>query len=186
MSLRVVVLFTVLSSLIGQTARAETELNAYLTNEEGEKYFIGTLALTADESESNFRFKLANEAFGDYFLSMRPFRCLEQAGQMLCYLPYPYNKPNTVSAGNMRPLEYDFLFIQRKSAEYGIDPWNGLYYKIKPSSNGFLGSAKAVDLNILASPPENGVVFPLTDEDLHDIEAANTWLPTLLLEEAKP
>ena len=28
--------------------------------------------------------------FGDYFLSMRPFRCMTDQANMLCHLPYPY------------------------------------------------------------------------------------------------
>ena len=73
----------------------------------------------------------------------------------------------------MRSLEYDLLFIHRGANDYGIDAWNGLYFKIDDVSKSagavseIVGHLREVDLNILASPPENGVVWPITEEDLH-------------------
>lgn len=140
---------------------------------------IGLLELSEDSHE----FEPDENLFTNHFLSMRPFRCFNQDKVMWCYLPYPYEKPAEVSADDMRSLEYDLLFIHRSANDYGIDAWNGLYFKVVDAKGGATGGAdgdnggnvageivgelREVDLNILASPPENGIVWPITDEDLH-------------------
>ena len=130
---------------------------------------IGQLEITDDSHE----FEPDEKLFTNHFLSMRPFRCFNQNKVMWCYLPYPYEKPVKVTAEDMRSLEYDLLFIHRGANDYGIDAWNGLYFKIDDVSKSagavseIVGHLREVDLNILASPPENGVVWPITEEDLH-------------------
>lgn len=171
---------------MGSAAAEDSVAKVYLTNPDGERYFIGDLSTRKADSEVQFSFTLNNDSFGDYFLSMRPFRCLEKAPSMVCYLPYPYDKPTVYSDAEMRAIEYDFLFIHRKSADYGIDPWNGLYYKLQWDQGELRGSAYAVDLNVLASPPENGEVYPLSDVDLHELDPDQLWLPTLEIEGLKP
>lgn len=164
----------------------DTAAKVFLSNADGERLYIGELDSSAAEEGHNFKFELATEEFGNYFLSMRPFRCLENGARMLCYLPYPYDKPTSFSDAEMRPLEYDLLFIHRSAAEYGIDPWNGLYYKMQWVEGKLQGQAHAVDLNVLASPPENGEIYPLSDVDLHRLDPAQVWLPTLEIEGVKP
>lgn len=174
-----------MASALAPIARAEAPAGVFLSNEQGERYQIGELYLGAGAGERSFRFELKKENFGDYFLSMRPFRCLEREGRMLCYLPYPYSKPQTVSDEEMRPLEYDVLFIQRQKKDYGIDPWNGVYYKLRWEAGQLVGRAHAVDLNVLASPPDEGVVYPLDADDLHPLESEQLWLPKLEVEGAE-
>lgn len=164
----------------------EPAATVFLSNADGERLYIGELDSSATEAGHDFQFELATEEFGNYFLSMRPFRCLENGVSMLCYLPYPYDKPTQFSDAEMRPLEYDFLFIHRSAKDYGIDPWNGLYYKLQWVDGKLQGLAHAVDLNVLASPPENGEIFPLGDVDLHSLNPAKLWLPTLEIEGIKP
>ena len=127
---------------------------------------IGRLEIADDGHE----FEPDENLFTNHFLSMRPFRCFNQDKVMWCYLPYPYDKPTKVTAEDMRSLEYDLLFIHRSANDYGIDAWNGLYFKVDDVSkeaSEIVGELREVDLNILASPPENGIVWPITDEDLH-------------------
>jgi len=173
--------FLCLITLLGFSAvsGAQGTAQVYLSNSSGERYLIGDLVTADKEQGVEFQFSLKNEIFADYFLSMRPFRCLESDGRMVCYLPYPYEKPTVFTDAEMRPLEYDFLFIHRKKKDYGIDPWNGVYYKLSWHEGGLQGQAHAVDLNVLASPPENGVIYPLSDTDLHTIESDQLWLPML-------
>ncbi len=120
-------------------------------------------------SDTGHEFEPDENLFTNHFLSMRPFRCFNHDKVMWCYLPYPYEKPAKVTAQDMRSLEYDLLFIHRSANDYGIDAWNGLYFKVDSTQQGgdIVGELREVDLNILASPPENGIVWPITDEDLH-------------------
>lgn len=167
-------------------AADEVIAKVYLSNANDERYWVADLATTPIEQGFDYRVELNTNRLGDYFLSMRPFRCLENSGRMLCYLPYPYAKPEHFSAEDLRPLEYDFLFIQREAKDYGIDPWNGLYYKMAWRDGQLQGQAHAVDLNILAAPPDSGVQFPIGESDLHPVDEAQLWLPTLTLEGFKP
>lgn len=161
---------------------AQEAAQVYLSNSSGEQYLIGSLEAEGKEQGAEFKFSLRKQSFGDYFLSMRPFECLESDGRMMCYLPYPYEKPTVFGDAEMRPLEYDLLFIQRQKKDYGIDPWNGLYYKLSWQDGVLKGEAHAVDLNVLASPPEDGIVYPLDEDDLHPLESDQLWLPDLVIE----
>lgn len=129
---------------------------------------IGLLEIESDAHE----FEPDETLFTNHFLSMRPFRCFNQDKVMWCHLPYPYEKPTEVTSADMRSVEYDLLFIHRSANDYGIDAWNGLYFKVDGAQSDMaagelVGELREVDLNILASPPENGIVWPITEEDLH-------------------
>lgn len=131
-----------------------------------------TYSISMDESK-----------FGNHFLSMRPFKCFQSPKQMLCYLPYPYEKTNTLSATDLQDLEYDLLFIHRKATDYGIDPWNGLYYKLTLDKDANLsGVLKEVDLNILAAPPDEGVTRPITGEQLNEADPDTHSYPKLVIQ----
>ena len=141
-----------------------------LESVDGATLEIGQLEVDAVSRE----FEPDENLFTNHFLSMRPFRCFDHDKVMWCHLPYPYEKPVAVTTGDLRSVEYDLLFIHRSANDYGIDAWNGLYFKMKPDSvntaagdTELVGELREVDLNILASPPENGVVWPITEEDLH-------------------
>lgn len=168
--------------MVYHPAQAADKFKVYLGNPAGERHPVGVLSLGQGADAGQFQFELEQSAFDNYFLSMRPFRCLEGVGKMLCYLPYPYQKPDRFTGSDRRALEYDFLFIQRQPRDYGIDPWNGLYYSIELVDGVMRGQARAVDLNLLAAPPEQGVVFPISADDLHAVDPAKLWLPTLIFE----
>lgn len=120
--------------------------------------------------------------FSNHFLSMRPFKCFQGSKQMLCYLPYPYEKTQKLSASDLQDLEYDLLFIHRKSTDYGIDPWNGVYYKLSLHRDAELtGVLKEVDLDILASPPEQGITRPITEKDLNEADPDGHSYPQLAI-----
>lgn len=141
-----------------------------LESTDGTELKIGQLEIDEDARE----FEPDENLFTNHFLSMRPFRCFNHDKVMWCHLPYPYEKPVEVSGSDLRSVEYDLLFIHRSANDYGIDAWNGLYFKMLPDSLNrtdggaeLVGELREVDLNILASPPENGIVWPITEEDLH-------------------
>jgi len=151
--------------------------SVYLVDQDQKRLKIARLTLTGATYKLNF----LEAPFGDYFLSMRPFRCIDTE-RMVCHQPYPYHLKRTLTDKNLRPLEYDLIFISRKAGEYGIDPYNGRYYVLQRTSKGFIGTIHAVDLNTLASPPEDGVIYPITQYDLDELEPESTQYPKLLIE----
>ena len=135
-----------------------------------ESIAIGTVNFTKDGDGYRYKLTLDDSKFSDQFLSMRPFKCLD-GETMICHLAYPYEKGQRISAGDMMDLEYDFLFIARSPSEYGINPYNGRYYRLRITDNGLEGAIYAVDLDILAAPPDDGVTRPLTADVLDELEA---------------
>lgn len=130
----------------------------------------------------SYTLDMDDSKFSNHFLSMRPFKCFQGPKQMLCYLPYPYDKTRKLSQSDLTDLEYDLLFIHRKSTDYGIDPWNGIYYKLTLLKDVQLaGVLKEVDLDILATPPEKGVTRPITHQDLNEADQDSHSYPRLLI-----
>jgi len=150
---------------------------------DGESIDIASIELQKQKDGSyHYKLNVDDSKFSNHFLSMRPFKCFEGPKQMLCYLPYPYEKNNKISAEDLGNLEYDLLFIHRKSTDYGIDPWNGVYYKLEMDKDAnLLGVLKEVDLDILAAPPEKGVTRPITDSALNEAEPSGHSYPTLVI-----
>lgn len=126
-----------------------------------------------------YRLSMNEKQFADYFLNMRPFKCMTDQTNMLCHLAYPYELERSITEKDLAALEHDFLFIRRKPTDYGIDPWNGLYYRLEQKGDEYIGQAHEVDLNILAVPPDNSL--PLQDVELHEIDGRQLWLPKLLI-----
>ena len=141
---------------------------------------IATLVIENKGDKSVYQLSMHEPQFGDYFLSMRPFKCMTDKVKMLCHLAYPYAIERQFSKNDLSALEHDFLFIRRKPTDYGIDPWKGLYYRIQQKGDMFIGQAHEVDLNILAVPPEDEVLG-LINAELHEIDGEQLWLPKLLI-----
>ena len=136
--------------------------------------------LQLDKDGRGYRVLMNDELFNDYFLSMRPFKCMTDNTDMLCHLPYPYALERSIDDRDLTALEHEFLFIRRHPTDYGIDPWNGLYYKLKRTADGFIGQAYEVDLNVLAAPPD-GNDLPLTEAEMTEGDADLLWLPRLVI-----
>lgn len=146
---------------------------------EGEALELGTVSLTPEGDGRRFRVDWDERMFENHFLSMRPFQCLQRGEHMLCHLPYPYENPRLIEGDDLTDLEYDLLFIRKAPDEYGIDPWNGVYYRLHWNGETIEGELMEVDMNLLASPPPPGVRRPITAEDLHPADPDNHWLPRL-------
>ena len=153
------------------------DLSVQLLAQDGSAITIATL----HKQDNTFQLQLNDAVFDEHFLSMRPFRCLQGPVQMLCYLNYPYANQRQLSKENLRDLEYDLLFIRKDPKEFGIDAWNGLYYKLQWEQDIITGSLHEVDLNILAVPPGEGVIYPISDADLTPAEPESHWLPKLII-----
>jgi hypothetical protein len=151
---------------------AEVQLGDYrvqLEDDQGQPYDLGVLTLGAAGSEGySYRLVLQDAQFEDHFLSMRPFKCLRHPAQLVCHLPYPYPLRRTITNTDLVDLEYDLLFVHKTPQEYGIDAWNGLYFKLRTQDNGFVGELYETDLNVLQSPPEDEESRPIDPDELHE------------------
>ncbi len=120
------------------------------------------------------------EPFTEHFLSMRPFRCIESDTEWFCYLDYPYDLRSVVTADDLSDLEYQLLFIRKTPAEFGIDAWNGLYYKLELQSDGSItGKLLEGDLNSLQSPPAEKYAKPVDLGEFIPGDKKKRLFPTL-------
>ena len=149
----------------------------------GDPVTVASIDFTENSGAWEYKMTMASDLFSDHFLSMRPFKCFEGPTYMLCYLPYPYPKTQQIKSGMLTDLEYDLLFIHRQSGEYGINPWNGVYYQLRlnEAAGEINGELREVNLDILAAPPAAGVSYPIRPVDLVDVEPDGHAYPTLLI-----
>ena len=124
---------------------------------------IGTVEIADDGA---YEVTLDRGRFEEHFLSMRPFKCVEGA-RLWCHMPWGYANARNVSGG-MTDLEYDLIFVWKDAGDYGIDMWNGIYYRLEPDGAGWLGTLHEIDLNPLAVPPPPGEMRPIRDGWLHE------------------
>jgi len=128
----------------------------FLIDQQGTELAVGTVEFSQGDSENTgVDVDMDSRYFNDQFLSMRPFKCLTDASEWFCYLPYPYELERSITPVNLTELEYQLLFIWKSPGSYGIDPWNGIYYQLTLQDNGTItGQLLQGDLNVLADPPE--------------------------------
>jgi hypothetical protein len=148
---------------------------------DGEPLTIGQVSFDASAS-GKYVLSYDDTLFTDHFLSMRPFKCLEGDDKLWCRVPYPYENAQTVSEEDLTDLEYDLMFVWKNQGEYGIDLWNGVYYVLSPDGEKLVGTMHEIDMNVLASPPEDGNLRPVTAGDLEEADIDSHWLPMLTIE----
>jgi hypothetical protein len=142
-----------------------------LVANDGTSLTIGTATFTPDGAGAKVSVDMTAPEYQDEFLSMRPFRCLAGAKETWCHLEYPYQVPGHVTAGDLVDLEYKLLFLFKPPAGYGIDAWNGLYFKLTLQSDGSIaGKVHETDLNVLAVPPDDLTARVITHKDLTAVE----------------
>ena len=165
-------------TFLAGAAIAETR-SVFLVPQSGERIRIAEISVS---ETGDYNVAMAGAPFEDHFLSMRPFRCLEGPVKHWCHVPYPYEIKRNIQA-DLIDLEYDFLFIWKGSTEYGINMWNGIYYKLEPDADGRLvGRLHEMDMDKLSAPPEAGELRPVKSGDLHVSDPEGHWLPTLVIE----
>lgn len=143
-----------------------------LVTASGEEHAIGTTTFTPDGDGAAVEVKLDAPEFQDEFLSMRPFRCLPDTKEMWCHLAYPYATRSRITAADLADLEYQLLFLFKPPAGYGIDAWNGLYFKLTLQEDGSLtGDVHETDMNVLAVPPEGEFPRPIGHGALTPVDA---------------
>ncbi len=137
----------------------------------GTSLAIGTATFTPDGAGAKVSVEMSAPEYQEEFLSMRPFRCLAGDKETWCHLEYPYDVAGHVTAGDLVDLEYKLLFLFKPPGGYGIDAWNGLYFKLALQDDGSIsGKVHDVDLNVLAVPPEDRKARVVTHKDLTPVE----------------
>ena len=172
-------IFAGLASLAAAAGHA-AEKTIRLHDNQGHSIEIGTLSLTPSDDQGGFsyRLELDHHRFTDHFLSMKEMKCLEGA-ELWCYVPYPYTNPHQISRNDLRWLEHDLLFLFKLPTEFGARFWNGIYYQLAWDGDSLTGTARALDLNLLASPPDDLSSPPVGEYDIDDADLDKRWLPHL-------
>ncbi len=176
-------IFTI-SLIVSSTTLWSMELSSgikqlYLQQTDGQEKEIGDIEFTALEAGLyQYKITLDHHLFKDYFLSMKEMKCLE-GPELWCFIPYPYKQPRTVSAEDMRWLEHDLLFMFKKLDAFGANFWNGIYYRMEVTEQGLRGVAHSLDLNMLASPPDDLTTPPIEEFDVDEADLEKRWLPYL-------
>ncbi|WP_424971247.1 hypothetical protein [Dinoroseobacter sp. S76] len=155
---------------------AETRA-VYLEAQDGERLAIADLVV----EDGAYDLTLRDGPFSDHFLSMRPFKCLTGAEKHWCYVPYPYENARNIGS-ELTDLEYDLLFLWKGAGEYGINMWNGVYYKLEAEGDRLVGVMHEMDMDILSAPPEDGNLRPVREMDLEPADPDSHWLPRLVIE----
>lgn len=159
----------------------EGEKTVSLVDASGERIDIATVMFEDKEGATAFSVTMAEEPFSDFFLSMRPFRCLTGPVKNWCHVPYPYENRRLLTEEDLTDLEYDLLFIWKNANDYGIDMWNGVYYKLSLDGEELTGSLHEMNMDILAIPPEEGNLRPVGEYDLEPGDVDSHWLPHLVI-----
>ena len=171
------------TTFLSAPARADVsgEKSVYLVSKSGEETKVATLNFSKNATGSSYKLEYDYSKFEEHFLSMRPFKCLQTSAQMLCHLAYPYKSRHAISKDDLQDLEYDFLYIHKAPGEYGINFWNGIYYKISQKPDGtFEGILMETDMDVLASPPED-YTRPITHGALNENEDGKHFYPKMLI-----
>lgn len=165
----------------GASAQESTR-QVHLHARDGSRVLIAQLRL-APTAEGSTRFVLSmdHSAFTDHFLSMREFKCLPGGSEILCHVPYPYAQPGTVTGTDLAWLEHSLLFMFKTPSEFGAKLWNGVYWQLRPSASGWVGTPQAIDLNRIGAPPDKpGPPFRPALRD--DMPAGVRWFERLTIE----
>ncbi len=154
----------------------------YLLDNQGSEHRIGRVELQQQAGSDLVAYQLEVDTgrFADHFLSMKEMKCLEGPEHM-CFLPYPYDNPHTLSETDLRWLEHDLLFMFKPPSQFGANFWNGVYYRMTVTDGGIEGEARAVDLNQLAAPPDDLTQPPFGIHDINETELEQRWLPRLII-----
>ena len=156
------------------------EKSVWLANAAGEKVRIGSVKFAPlANARTSFAFRLDESRFGEYFLAMRPFRCLVGRTQYLCH--FPYGSEREVSADDLAPLEYQLMFMHKKPASVNLDSRNGLYWKLRADGERLVGTLYDADMEPIIVP-QGDRRRPVTEEFLQRADEGSHWLPRLTIE----
>lgn len=168
---------------IGVLAAADFPEKAgiYLVSPDSTEKKIGDVSFTPVAGDgTSIKVDIDNSQFTEHFLSMRPFRCIEGGTEWFCYLEYPYDLRSVITENDLSDLEYQLLFLRKTASEFGIDAWNGLYYKLQLETDGSMsGTLLEGDLNSLQSPPAEKYAKPVDLGEFIDGDSERRLFPAL-------
>ena len=173
-----ILLFFVTSFIYADTLSGSKKI--YLVSSAGELTHFANVEFTPIEDRVDYKITIIDKPFENKFLSMRPFKCIMGKKQVMCYLPYPYENNGFIKKSDLTDLSYDLLFLHKNPAEYGINLWNGIFYRLSITENGIEGVVHEVDMNIIASPPENDAP-PFAEDEIFEADTDNYVYPRLLI-----
>ena len=155
------------SLAVAGSALPEGSKTITLFDQSGQSQVVGHVTFAKDGDGATFDLKMDAPEFREEFLSMRPFPCLAGEKETWCHLAYPYDLKHRITADDFGDLEYSLLFLFKPPAGYGIDPWNGLYFKMAIAANGSLsGVVHDVNLDPLGVPPKDRSARTILPADL--------------------
>lgn len=169
-----------LLSTLGAVAPA-VAATVYAELANGERIAIAKVTLP-EGGQGAYSFDLDESVLSEHFLSMRPFKCLDLESQAVCHLPYPYELTGDVQSPDWRDLEYRLLFLFKNAGEYGINFENGYYFRFEQDGDRLIGIRHETNMDQLASPPADGIVYPLEETELYESEGASHQLKRLIIE----
>ena len=150
-----------------------------------ERIVIGTAQFSAaGHGKTRFKIELDDQKFGEYFLAMRPFKCVTGARQHMCHFPLT-RVGDTFTADDILPLEYALMFMHKKPAMVSLNSRDGLYYQLTRTASGFTGRIADVDMEPVIVPdsvPAAQRARPIRKADLHVSDPSAYWLPFILIE----
>lgn len=156
------------------------EKDITLVSATGERLRLGSVSFTADGDARRIAVKLDAPELRDEFLSMRPFRCLPDSREMWCHLAYPYDLVGRITPTDLADLEFSLLFLFKPPTAYGIDAWNGLYFRLAAAPDGGLtGNVHEVNLDVLAVPPADRSARLVAPSDLTRADPATHRFATI-------
>jgi len=142
----------------------------------GERQPIGSVTFTGTGDARAFAVVMESPQFQVEFLSMRNFSCVRGEKETWCHIPYPYETASRITAHDLVDLEYALMFLWKPPTAFGIDTWNGIYFKLKLESDGSIsGDAHDVNLGPLGVPPSDPNVRPITHTDVTPSSAAHRF-----------
>ncbi|WP_067868508.1 hypothetical protein [Neptuniibacter marinus] len=151
-----------------------------LVDKKGQEVLVGDITFSPEGEHSRYKLHMNHDKFKDFFLSMKEMKCLE-GPELWCHLAYPYQQPHKVSSGDMSWLSHDLLFMFKKKKDFGANFWNGIYYDMRIDGESIRGEAQAIDLNVLASPPDDLNTPPIGIGERDEIDRNQRWLPDLII-----
>lgn len=151
-----------------------------LVTKDGQTIPMGTVDFIKDGDKAKFALHVDTSKFQTFFLSMRDFKCAV-GPELQCYVPYPYNNPSTVTAQDLAWLEHGLLFFWKMPNAYGADLGKGLIYKMKVTDKGIEGTPQAINLDAIASPPDDLSKPPFSPDTREDIGDGQRWIAKMTI-----
>ncbi|MCZ4304479.1 hypothetical protein O4G98_07010 [Zoogloeaceae bacterium G21618-S1] len=156
--------------------------NIFLDGRDGRATPIGTVTFTPEVGRIGIALDLDYTRFQDFFLSMKEFKCIETPDEVVCHVPYPHANPQSVTPDDLAWLEHALLFFYKAPSDFGAKLWNGVYYKLRLTERGLVGTPQAIDLNQIGAPPDDTATPPYGPGERSEIAPGARWFGTLRIE----